>query len=220
MMITIDKRYTIQYSKAGVRQFADFNYSKDVFVSHSFHPSWVKQDEIPSFEGIEHIEDFLRIIKEWSDGNQAEIILINDNPPNYKSQDVIRKCEIEFRDYFNSLCLKVFTSEILPILKRKRWKIGESWMGRNVLIRKTKGEWDNVDNNDKNSILIDCICNRFLNTVLNLDIKLNFRNEYRYTSGDSFPMFIGWIEEEELIKLNIFLKNKDLLPSGADSVTV
>lgn len=219
-MITIDKRYTIRYSKAGIRQFADFNYSKDAFISHSFRPSWVKQDELPSFEGIEHIEDFLRIIKKWSYANQAEIILINGNPPNYNSQDVIKKCEIEFREYFNCFCLKVFTSEILPILKRKRWKIGESWMGRNVLIRKIKGEWDNVDSNDKDSILIDFICNRFLNNVLNLDIKLDFRNEHGYVSGDSFPMFIGWIEEKELIKLNIFLKNNDLLPSGAGSITV
>ena len=209
-MITIDKRYTIRYSKAGVRQFADFNYSKDKFISHSFRPSWVKQDEFPSFEGIEHIEDFLRIIKEWSYGNQAEIILINGNPPNYTSQDVIRKCEIEFREYFNSFCLKVFTSEILPILKRKRWKISKSWMGRNVLIRKIKNEWDNVDSNDKDSILIDCICNRFLNNVLNLDIELDFRHEYVYSSGDSFPIFIGWIKEEELVKLNIFLKNSEL----------
>ena len=209
-MIIIDKSYTIAYSKGGVKQFADFRYSEGKFVSHSFHPSWVKQDELPSFEGIEHIEDFLRIIKEWSYGNRAEIILINGNVPNYTSQSIINQCEIEFREYFSFFCLKVFTSEILPILRRKKWKISYSWMGRPVLIRKTKGEWDNVGSDDKDSMLIDCICNRFLNKVLNLHIELEFRNEHGYISGDSFPIFINWIEEEQLANLNIAIARNEL----------
>lgn len=206
-MTIINKIYTIKYSKGGVSQFADFRYSDGVFIDHSFRPSWVKTCEVPSLDGITEIEDFLKVIKEWSYGNQAEIILIDGNVPGYTSGKLISEYQKDAEDYFNKICLSFFKSEILIIIKKNKWKISYSWMGRPVLIKKDgEGEWGNVDSYSKDSMLIDNICNRFLTRVLDTDIELNLKSEHGYYSGDSFTKFISYINEDELLKLKVLIK--------------
>ncbi len=209
-MIVINRSYTIKYSKGGIAQFADFNYSENKLVSNSFRPNWVKTNEIPSLEDLEKIEDILKVIKDWSYANQAEIILIDNNVPNYKSKQITQKYADEFKLFFLNFCTNFFKSEILPILKKNKWKISYSWMGQPILIKKVKKEWNNVDSYHKDSKLIDCICNRFLKKVLKSDTELNFKAEHGYISGNSFKEFFYWLDESQLLVLKVFIKQEAL----------
>jgi hypothetical protein len=116
MITIIDKTYTIKYSKGGVNQFANFNYSKGKLISYNFRPIWVKLNEVPSLDGLEKIEDVLDVIKKWSYCNQAEIILIDGDLPNYKSKEITNEYAEEFDKFFRNLSTNFFKSEILPIL--------------------------------------------------------------------------------------------------------
>lgn len=209
-MIQIDKTYTIKYSKAGVSQYANFRYSNNKLINNSFHPKWVKTTEIPSLEGINKIEDILSIIKKWSYNHQAEIILLNGNPLNYKSKEIIDEYANRFEEWFSDLCFKFFKSEIYPVLKKNKWKISYSWMMHPILIKKSKDEFVNVDSNHKDSILIDVICNRFIRKVLKDDEELNLEREHGYVSGNSFKKFFYWLHEDKLNSLKIFIKREEI----------
>jgi hypothetical protein len=201
----IDTTYTIRYSKGGIAQFANFNYSDGVLKSHNFCPRFVKISEIPSLEGLNEIEDILKVIKDWSFCNQARIILKNGNLPDYKSDEKINKCSQDFEKFFNKLCFDFFKSEILPILRKNKWKISVSWAGCIILIKKYKKEWVNVDSEHNDSMLIDNICNEFLRKVINSRTELNFSYQHRYSSGNSFSEFFSWLPRNELEKTKIFI---------------
>lgn len=209
-MITIDKSFTIRYSKSGVYQYADFKYSNGKLISNSFRPNWVKLNEIPSLDGIEAIEDILRIIKDFSYGNHAEIYLINGVFPEYYNNktvtDSIESCEKSFEIFIHQLCLDFFKKEILPILEKNAWKISYSWAGYPVFIEKIDGEWDNIKSNPRDSNLIDFICNKFIKEVLQINLSIDLFSEQGYYKKESFPVFFKYLSEEDLIKLNILVK--------------
>jgi hypothetical protein len=206
MITKIDKNYTIAYSKGGVRQFADFNYSEGILKTHSFRPNWVKSEEIPSLEGLNEIEDILKVIKDWSYCQQAKIILINGNLPNYNSGERIKKCAEDFEIFFNKLCLSFFQSEILPILRRNKWKISCSWAGYTILIKKNKKDWVNVDTYHEDSMLIDNICNNFLKKVINSKVQFRPKYEHGYVSGDNLSEFTYWLPQDKLKEMKIYIE--------------
>lgn len=199
------KKYTIKYSKKGIWQYADFYYNDNILIRDTFHPKHCKEEEIVSIEGLSDIQDILEKIKSWAYCNQAEIYLIDDMPLGYKSEEIIQSHRNIFEEFFKKLALDFFKSEILPVIRRKKWKITHSNWGILVLIKKSKGEYVNVETDNKDSILIDVICNTYLGQVLRDYQEINLEKESFYHSDD-FQRFLSWIDLEELKKLKLFVK--------------
>ena len=155
MLIKIDTRYTIKFSKGGICQYADFNESKGKIVHPTnFWPSWAKVDEIPSLDGLKTIEEILKAIKEFSYCNQAELYLINGMPTGYcknkKARKLVDKLESELEKFIENKAVEFFESILEPLMKKNKWFISRSHIGMPVLITKDKkGEWDNVPSGKK-----------------------------------------------------------------------
>ena len=206
-MIVIDESYTIRYSLAGYSQYADFRYSKGVLIGHSFRPSYINVNDIPSIIGLNNISEILGVIKKISNCNQAEIVLKNYAPISYTSKEITKKAEEKVDLFLSSIFLEFFKSEILPILLKNNWKLSYSWCNHLVIIESIEDVWDNINSQHEDSILIDYICNRFIVKVLNYKTELNLTPEHSHCSGDSFKEFFYWINIEELEALNIILKD-------------
>lgn len=205
-----EKTYTIKYSKSGILQYADFKYKEGKLVYHNFRPSYAKITDVPSLENLNEIEDILEVIKKFSYANRAEIYLINGRYPELYQHPTIdkslEKADETYSNFVGKLTTDFFKKELLPLIRKNKWKVSYSWMGMPVLIKKVKGEWDNIDSNHRDAKIIDFICNKFINNILRLDEKLDLRSEHGYSSSDSFPIFLRYIPEKELEDLNILIK--------------
>ena len=205
-----ERLYTIKYSKAGIYQYADFHYKDDVLVYNSFYPNWVKKGEIPSFENVNKIDEVLDIIRKFSYGNNAEIYKINhvllDYYNNVTIEDELIDYSNKFNNFINSITLEFFKNNILPILKKNKWKITYSRFGHPVLAIKKNGEWDNVLRENKDSIFTDYMCHKFLNDVMNIFINISDQNEMGSYSSENFAIFMKYISNNDLTKLKIFFE--------------
>lgn len=205
-------RYTIKYSKGGINQYADVIYKDGVFAFHTFSPSWVKSEEIPSLEGLTDVNDILQVIKGFSYSNRAELYLINGCPPAYYYNTDVKNAIKEYGEAYDKLAkeasLEFFKAYIQPILKRKKWKIARSWCGMPVLIHKDKNEeggWGNINDRDGDNIVLEFMCSQFTRSALNQgeSIKLTGEGE-AYISGHVAKLLSN-IPDEELVKLKLFI---------------
>lgn len=208
-MNTVDKTYTIKYSKAGIYQYADFLYKDDILAHNSFYPSWTKKEEVPLLDGINNINEILKIIKKFAYNNNAEIYKINRVFPEYYNnktiKDDLENLSNKFNFFINELSESFFTNQILPVLKRNRWKISNSWTGYPILIKKIK-KWDNVDSQHKDYKLIDYMAHRFLSDVMSINEDIEDKGEMGYYKSDNFAIFLKYISEDFLNKNKIFIK--------------
>lgn len=54
--------YTIQYSKGGILQYADFRFENNKLVYNSFYPKWAKTEEVPKVDNLTTIDEILTVI--------------------------------------------------------------------------------------------------------------------------------------------------------------
>ncbi len=206
-MIKIDKSYTIKYSKAGVRQYADFNEKDGVIVSKSFNPSWVKISEVPSLDNANTIDEILEIIKEFS-YDTAEIYLINGQLPKYYRNKKLKsdiKARIKIVDeIIAKQCTEFLIKNVVPILIKNKWFIGYSWCGKPIVIYKNrKGEWDNVRDNKLQ--YLEYICYVLISGFGLSDDNIDFRREHSEPIIDGFSHLIKYVPEDELNKTNLVI---------------
>jgi hypothetical protein len=206
-MIKIDKTYTIKYSKSGVCQYSDFRYSNGKLVSSNFSPSWVSEEDVPSLEGLNDIEDILKVIKDFSFANRAEIYLINNEPVYFYENETAKKSlksiNEKYEKFMEQISYDFFAENIKPILTKKGFKISTSWCGMPVLIKKDEeGEWQNIEREEKE---IDYLCYNFLYEVGLSDESINLKTETGYYSFKGFSNFFKFIPNEKIKDLIIEL---------------
>lgn len=205
-------RYTIKYSKGGINQYADVIYKDGVFAFHTFSPSWVKSEEIPSLEGLTNVTDILQVIKGFAYGNRAEVYLINGCPPAYYHNTEVRDAIKEYGEAYDKLAreasLEFFKAYVQPILKRKKWKIASAWSGYPVLVHKDKDAesgWNNINHRDRDNIALEFMCSQFTRSALNQGKSLELKGEHEpYVSGHVAKLLSN-IPDEELVKLKLFI---------------
>lgn len=199
----IDKYYTIKYSKSGISQYADFNYSEGKLISHTFYPRY--SDNTPLLEGLNEIEDILKVIQEFSYNNQASIWLLNGLPLNYPKINNDKFGE-SFEKYIGSLSFRFFKKNIFPILKRNKWKISYSWMGRPVFIERLDEQWINIDSDSEYNRIIQIMCSKFL-SIIGIESDMRLKEGY---IDDVFPKFYWYMMQKDLEKLDIFVSPEEL----------
>lgn len=152
-MIKITKSYKIKFSKGGITQYADFREADGVLVRPSLHVSWVKCNEIPDVSNMKSIDEILEAIKSFAYCNRAEIYLIDGYPVFYyrldNTKQLIENIKTERKEFTKGKILSFYESQLVPLLKKNKWKISTSHVGYLVLIEKIKGEWDNVKDYNK-----------------------------------------------------------------------
>lgn len=203
------KTYTIKYSKSGIYQYADFSYVDGILVRNTFHPSWVDSKDLPSLKDVNDIDEILQIIKKFSYCNRAEIFKINGVLPEYHANITIvpelEHLHDKFTELINTLSQPFFKNQILPILKKNKWKISHSWVGYPILICKKNKEWDNIDSQHKDHILIEYMCHRFLYDVLGVDEHFSNGGEQGYCKSNNFAIFLKYISNEYLKNIKVLI---------------
>jgi len=183
-MNNISKIYTIKFSKRGINQYVNFTEDNGIIINPKLYVNWVTQDEIPDVSKCKTIDEILEIIKEFSYNNQAEIYLINYQPISYfhniKAKELVKNIQKEHGDFILQK-LNLFFQEILvPILIKNKWFIGNSEMGRYVLIKKDENEeWDNIskiEEFDKKEFEFEYLCARVLKDLDIID-EIKIQNE-------------------------------------------
>lgn len=207
-MIKIDKTYTIKYSKSGVSQYSDFEYSNGKLISYSFNPSWTKTEDVPSLEGLNDIEDILKVIKDFSFANQAEIYLINDEPvyfyENKTAKKSIKSINEKYEKFMEQISYDFFMENIKPLLTENNFKISTSWCGMPVLIKKDEeGEWQNIEREEGKEI--DYLCYNFLHEVGLSNESINLKTETGYYSLKGFSNFFKFLPTEKIKDLIVEL---------------
>lgn len=212
-MVKIDKRYTIKYSKAGVAQYADFRYVGDKLFSHTFCPNWVKNDDVPSLEGLNDINDILEVIKEFSYANNATIHLIDGNIVSYdniKDTIVGELVDVgnEFDDLVSTRSFELFQKHILPILNKNKWVISRSHMYMPILCcYDENGELGNI-RDCEDSDLIYYISYEIMgcfSMASGIDVESEFGNNI---SSENFAKMINKIDVDKLKELGIYIENE------------
>ena len=155
----IDRSYTIRYSKGGILQYADFKYAEGKLVHNSFYPSWVRADEVPDISQLTDINEILKVIKEFSYANRAEIYLINGQPPfmenRTQEKEFVKGISIKLEAFYTKEINRYYKKFLKPFILKQGWSLGKSGVGYPVLIKQYAvdkwGEacelyWDNVRN--------------------------------------------------------------------------
>lgn len=200
-----NKTYTIKFSKAGVNQYANFREVDGVIVNPYLNVSWVKNEEIPDVTKCKTIEEILAIIKEFSYGKQAEIYLIDSLLVSYYNntncKNLVDAIMLEHEQFITNKLNIFFSVTLLPIMKKNKWFIGSSGMGRYVLIKKDKnGEWDNVykvEKSNNKEFEFQYLCAKILKSldiIESIDIQNESNNELFVTHLlfnriDEFPEY-------------------------------
>lgn len=195
MIHKIVKRYTIKFSYAGIRQYADFRYNTNgELVNHDFRVRYSRGEDVPSIDGLTDINDILEKIKEVSFNNRAEIYLINGNPVNYhnneKAKEDISNFAIKYEELIREEATKFFEKHIVPIIVKNDWKISHSSFYVPVLIEKDdEGEWDNVyqceDEDD-----LEYLCYKFVSQFDELDVDLRAEHSNKVYAFDKFAKYL------------------------------
>lgn len=195
-MTTIDKTYTIKFIRGGIRQYAYFKEVDGKIINPSLDVMWVSEKEIPDISSLTSIEDILNVIKKFSYAKQAEIYLINGEIPFYENNKRLRKVISEtstkYNNFITSTLTDFFKSELVPILKKNKWFVGNSAWGRYVLIKKDKhGEWDNIskiEKNDKKEFEFEYLCYKILRS-LDLVEYIDLKTEHSLYISVSHTLF-------------------------------
>lgn len=204
--MVIDKDIVIRYSKAGYWQYAHILMKDNDIEQVIFNPSYVKSDEVPSLKGMRTVEEILEVIRQFSYGNLADIHLINNELPEYHNHKVkksVNRAVQKVNNVIRKEAVKILTDHIAPILRQNKWKFTVSWMGIPVIaVENESNEWVNVRENSDYR-LIDFICYRFLNSLRMMESK-GMTPEHEL-SFNAIPQFIGMLETEDLIKLDLYI---------------
>jgi len=208
-MIKIDKRYCIAFSKAGIRQYAEFSEKDGKLYNPSFSASYTKTDEIPSVENLETIEEVLEVIKKFAYCNKAEILLINGQPVNYYNNDKAKNEATiigdKFEKFKESEAISYFEKILEPIMKENKWFISRSHIGFPVLIEKNKeGEWDNIKRDGKD-FDFNYLCYKFASNFK--EIKLNLKSESNAPSVEGFMPFFNCISLDYFTDKGYYLED-------------
>ncbi len=197
----IDKRYTIRFSYAGISQYADFYESKGKLINPYLPVSYMNISEIPDVSKMETIDDVLKVIKSFAYGSNAEIHLINGNPPFYKP-GTVDSIASAYDTFITDQISTFFKKELEPIMREKGWRIGTSHIGMMVLIGKDEnGEWNNVS--DDESFEFEYLCAKCLK-ALNLINGIELKSEHRNYISESPTIFAGL--NNEILKSDIFIE--------------
>jgi len=198
----IDKRYTIVFSYAGIRQYADF-YEKDgKLVNPSFRASYSKAGETPSIENLETIEEVLEVIRKFAYCNKADLHLINGLPINYYNNEKARKCvkgiDKRFVEFIEKEAVDYFEKVLEPLMKKNKWFVSSSHIGMPILIeRNEEGEWDNIKGSKEFDF--EYLCYKFVSNFREIEVRL--KSEANSPSARAFNPFLnslpsGFIEEK------------------------
>ena len=213
-MYSLDKEITIRYSKGGINQYARFGIKDGKVVMKDFLPfyTYTNISDIPSLDGIDTIEEILKVINEFS-YNGATIHLIDGELPEYnkrvKTKQYISNLKSEVENFIETKAIELFTTQILPIIKKHRWFISESQFMRTILIYKNrKTGWDNIQDCEA-SELIEFISHKFIRIVKGED-DIKLCPEHGRPSINSFNEFMNYIPKDVLININIFKEPNDL----------
>jgi len=209
-MNKIEKSITIRYSKAGYNQYATFGVVEDKVTSKSFYPSYVNIDDVPSLDGADTIEDILKIIRDFSYNNDADIYSINGEMPEYFNNTTVKESITKYSDLLRNAIedtfLKFFNENILPIINKNNWKLAHSWCGKPVLVEKDENEgWNNIKDN-KDSTLIDFICSDFLSESMSINLDVRSHCEHSdEMSVNGLVHFIGYIPNIKLVEIGVLI---------------
>lgn len=168
-MVKIDKRYTITFYYAGVKQTPQFSEVDGVLYNPTLMVSYYK-DKLPDVSVCKTIDEVLSIIKKIAYCGNAEITHINGYPLFYYDKKEIHKLidsvENEYRNFIETKSKEFFVAILYPILMVNEWKLGRSGMtGQLVLVSKDEnGEWDNVNDKDK-EYEFEFLCKVFLRSI-------------------------------------------------------
>lgn len=165
--IKVDKRYTITFYYAGVKQEATFNEVKGVLYDPTLTISYYKE-KTPDVSACKTIDEALLVVQSISKG--AKISHINGIPAFcYDKKNIhqlIHDFSHEYYDFQATRAKKYFLEALYPMLIANEWKLGRSGMtGQLVLVYKNeKGEWNNVNDTDK-EFEFTYLCQIFLNSI-------------------------------------------------------
>lgn len=167
--IKVDKRYTITFYYAGVKQTPQFSEVKGVLYNPTLMVSYYNK-KLPDVSVCKTIDEVLTIIKSIAYCGNAKISHINGLPVFYYEkkdiQKLIKGFTEEYYDFQATRAKKFFLEVLHPMLIANEWKLGRSGMtGQLVLVYKNEfGEWDNVKDTDK-EFEFTYLCKIFLNSI-------------------------------------------------------
>jgi hypothetical protein len=198
-MINIDSTYTLKYVYAGINQYADFDFSNGKLIRNSFRPSYAKVSDIPTIFS-DDINDIIKIIKRFTK-NVVVIHKINGYIPKYHKEcdelkTAIVKFDEQFKLVFNPIIEKYYVENILPVLKKNKWKHFNSWCGVSVLVKND----ENIDTQTDDYKYVDFLCQQFLSEVLHINVNIEDKSTVGHYHSDCFEQFMKYIPTEMLIK--------------------
>jgi hypothetical protein len=195
-------RFTIRYVYAGICQYADFIYSDDKLIHHTFSPQYCKGDNVPSLEGLNVLADIISVIEKFT-GRKADIYMVDsiltDYYYNQPVREAVYRAESKYTEFVSSLVHDFFDSVLLPIMVDNGWKISYSWIGKPILIELRDGEWDNVKNSDPKVVNFEYLCHKFSYGVLGDGESLDLRTEQsRNLIIDGFSKLSSYLDDDKL----------------------
>jgi hypothetical protein len=163
--VKIDK-VGIAYSKSGVSQKAYFLFEDDKLVTREFYGSYHPKVDIP--ENVVTLRELLRFMASYSYHYRfVNIISINNKSTLYEHRfnlTSIEQLRAEVVRFEESVALKLFHDEIVPILKKRNWFFSPTIMtGRPTIayFDKEAGEVFNVYRENRILKRLNTMCKRF-----------------------------------------------------------
>lgn len=213
-MFKAEKRYTIRYSYAGIRQYFDVYEDVDGNINKfGFYPQYAKITDVPDVSHCKTVNDVLDAINPFCH-NSAVIHLINGCLPFYyesnKVKDYIKGIENDLKEFIERQCNKFFTTIIVPILIEKDFKISTSHIGAPILIKNYDGEYDNIRDNEDQEL--EYICYKF---AKKLNIYHRESVDLRPEHGGGFYFngiisILPRVSDEVIEKTGLVIKNENL----------
>jgi hypothetical protein len=142
----------------------------------------------------------LKLIKEFSYCNQAEIHSINGEPlfleKKKKTKKILNSIRENLVDFLENQITLFFNAELKTRIKKNKWRIAKSQFGYLVLAEKTKdGGWDNVKE-CKQLFEFEYLCARCLLSLKLIDeIKRN--SEYNNYLHESYNLF-SYVNDDDI----------------------
>lgn len=158
------RRIEITYSKSGVTQKADFRFEEGNLATREMFVNYEGRVSIP--DSVVSIMDLVKFIASYSFTKRAIISSINGRCVTFehrfdKTSAEIARAKIE--EFEDKIAEEFFLSELVPIIKKKKWFFAPTAMtGRpTIAYINEEGEPDNVSHYNRMLKRLDVMCQAF-----------------------------------------------------------
>lgn len=209
-LVKVVKSYTIAFTYAGIRQYADFNeIDGGILFNPQINVQYARNLQIPTFEENTTIEQVLDVIKEKIDKN-ATIQYINRLPVTYYNNTVARELTQKFNDnleeFITKHTIEFFKTVLQPIMKANKWVLTSSHIGMPVIGEfNENNEIDNIQDKDK-EFEFEYICYQFINSV-EPNAEANLRSQYGRSTADAFQYLQKYIPLDYFKENGLYYQN-------------